>query len=368
MKKILILTDREDAHARLVASGLRAKGVWAIRWNPREFLLKQKINLSFNAASEFHIHAEEAMINLSEIDVVWFRRPGLPILPESIHPVDIKFMKEESMVFMRSLWSFMCESAAWINPFSSYYIANSKLSQLNIALKLGLKIPNTLISNDRNEIVEFINQNKATGAIYKAFMPSTWEENGEMFSSQTAVISTDILPSHSTLQMTPGIYQSQVSKAYEVRATFFNEHCVAVRIDNQNEVDWRSLFFKGHIPVSEMKLPSLIQDKCLELMKQLGIVFGCFDFIVTPSGEYVFLEVNEMGQFLWIEESLPQLKLLDTFCDFIISTANKVSHCNYDPSVNLADIEDDKLYKEVLESDLLANSAIAKLRKKSSKH
>jgi hypothetical protein len=172
-------------------------------------------------------------------------------------------------------------------------------------------------------------------------MPAAWEEDGEVFSSQTAVISANTLPSQATLQMTPGIYQSQILKAYEVRATFFNDHCIAVKIDNQNEVDWRSLFFKGRVPVSEIKLPSSIQDKCLQLMKQLGIVFGCFDFIVTPSGEYVFLEVNEMGQFLWIEELLPSLKLLDTFCDFIISVANKVHHCNYNPAVNLSDIEHD---------------------------
>jgi glutathione synthase/RimK-type ligase-like ATP-grasp enzyme len=29
--------------------------------------------------------------------------------------------------------------------------------------------------------------------------------------------------------------------------------------------------------------------------------FGCFDFIVTPEGEYVFLECNPNGQWLWIE-------------------------------------------------------------------
>lgn len=32
-------------------------------------------------------------------------------------------------------------------------------------------------------------------------------------------------------------------------------------------------------------------------MRKLGIIFGCFDFIVTPDEEYVFLEVNPMGQF-----------------------------------------------------------------------
>jgi hypothetical protein len=53
-------------------------------------------------------------------------------------------------------------------------------------------------------------------------------------------------------------------------------------------------------------------------MSELGLVFGCFDLIVTPKGEYVFLEVNEMGAFLWIEERLPELELLDAFCEFLI--------------------------------------------------
>jgi hypothetical protein len=54
-------------------------------------------------------------------------------------------------------------------------------------------------------------------------------------------------------------------------------------------------------------------------MRSLGIVFGCFDFIVTPAGEHVFLEVNPMGQFLWIEEAQPEIRLLAPFVDFLLS-------------------------------------------------
>ena len=40
--------------------------------------------------------------------------------------------------------------------------------------------------------------------------------------------------------------------------------------------------------------------------------------IVTPGGDYVFLEVNEMGAFLWIEEKVEDLGLLDAFCEFLL--------------------------------------------------
>lgn len=58
-------------------------------------------------------------------------------------------------------------------------------------------------------------------------------------------------------------------------------------------------------------------------MEELGIVFGCFDFIVTPQGDYVFLEVNEMGQFLFVEE-WTGMPLLDAFCSFL--TAGNVDY------------------------------------------
>ena len=53
-------------------------------------------------------------------------------------------------------------------------------------------------------------------------------------------------------------------------------------------------------------------------MDRLGLVFGCLDLVVTPEGEHVFLEVNEMGQFLWLEEYNPALLTLDLFCELLV--------------------------------------------------
>jgi D-alanine-D-alanine ligase-like ATP-grasp enzyme len=36
-------------------------------------------------------------------------------------------------------------------------------------------------------------------------------------------------------------------------------------------------------------------------MEHLGLVYGAFDFIVTPEGRYVFLEVNPGGAYMWVE-------------------------------------------------------------------
>lgn len=37
-------------------------------------------------------------------------------------------------------------------------------------------------------------------------------------------------------------------------------------------------------------------------MADLGLVFACIDFIVTPDDKFVFLEINPNGQWLWVEK------------------------------------------------------------------
>lgn len=37
-------------------------------------------------------------------------------------------------------------------------------------------------------------------------------------------------------------------------------------------------------------------------MSALGSRFGVLDFLVTPAGEWYFLEINPNGQWAWIEQ------------------------------------------------------------------
>jgi hypothetical protein len=39
-------------------------------------------------------------------------------------------------------------------------------------------------------------------------------------------------------------------------------------------------------------------------MNSFGINFASIDLIVTPSGEFVFLDLNPNGQWLWLEVEL----------------------------------------------------------------
>lgn len=170
----------------------------------------------------------------------------------------------------------------------------------------------------------------------------------------TTVISEDLLPSSSVLALTPGIYQKRINKQFEVRATFFGNTNISVKIVNSAEdVDWRLKSATSGLKIEPITLCKEIENKCLLMMKELGIVFGCFDFIVTDDNQYVFLEVNEMGQFLWIEELLPELKMLDNFCNLFLS-ANFNQQSKIYPPINQQEILNSNEYKNFLQKDNLS--------------
>jgi D-alanine-D-alanine ligase-like ATP-grasp enzyme len=55
-------------------------------------------------------------------------------------------------------------------------------------------------------------------------------------------------------------------------------------------------------------------------MQRMNLCFGSLDFIVTPEGEHVFLEVNPVGQFGWIVEQTG-LAIYERLADLLIDEA-----------------------------------------------
>ncbi len=95
-------------------------------------------------------------------------------------------------------------------------------------------------------------------------------------------------------------------KAYELRVTVIGQSVMAVRINSQahehTKVDWRA---DQHLAglYEPAVLPASVNALIFKIMARLGLVYGAFDFIVTPDGSYVFLEVNPGGQWLFLEEA-----------------------------------------------------------------
>jgi len=273
--------------------------------------------------------------------VVWFRRPTHPVVPAELEPGDRRIAQRACEAFYRTIWQLVAPDAFWVNPIGTSGRSDSKPIQLIEAARVGLTIPPTLCSNDPDEIRKFLHEH-AGCTVYKAFVPAQWKTETGAAHLYTSSIGLGDLPDDDVLQMSAGIFQRRIPKAYEVRVTYIGEQAFPAKLHSQeNELakaDWRRA---GHtLRIEAMALPDEVDQGCRALMKNLGLVFGCFDFIVTPEGRYYFLEVNSMGQFLWVEQGDESMLLLDAFCELLIQ---RRSAFDWDPTqaVRFADVRDE---------------------------
>jgi glutathione synthase/RimK-type ligase-like ATP-grasp enzyme len=134
------------------------------------------------------------------------------------------------------------------------------------------------------------------------------------------------------------IYQPYIDKIYEVRLTVIGKKLFATRIDSQTKrktVDWRYDLDDGKDwPLRIDCLPEEIERAVRGLVSQLKLELACIDLICTPHNEWYFLEVNEQGQFLWLEEALPQQRLLQSMCELLLGSHQNGKDLHFEDYIN----------------------------------
>ncbi len=293
-------------------------------------------------------------------DVVWFRRCKAPSLSDehcqiSLTEDDRRYAEREIMSAYRDYWRLLSLESFWVNPLESAERSKYKMLQLYLAKNIGFKVPKTRVSNSPGDIKDFLSAGHDNGCIYKPFYSAYWSlEDGGSARLPTTDLDVDQLPSDNVLKLTPGIFQEKIKKKYEVRATFMGANSIAVKIDSQSQertsTDWR-VVDPSNIGLEPIVLPDAIYRKCMRMMNDLKIVFGCFDFIVTADDEYVFLEVNEAGQFLWIERALPDIPMLDMMSRFLGSCDPDFIYKEPSNPVSYAEIVQSKQYVALKEAE-----------------
>lgn len=354
MATILIPTIQDDVHAAAVATVLEHRGHRAIRWFCSDLPTTNRASFAIGATAPVQAELRDAgsVISLDDIDVFWNRRVADPILDHVLVAADREFASREAKRFVRGLLMMASDRAFSVNDYHRASAAENKLVQLRAARDVGFALPDTLVSNDPQRIRAFLEHHAAAGAICKSFRPVTWEADDRVAILYTALVDRAALPRDEILQLGPAIFQGYVAKACEVRVTCMGDELFAARLGSQQTklgtVDWR-LTEEREMAIDAIALPDAIAQRCRALLRRLGLVFGCFDFIVTPAGDYVFLEINQMGQFLWIEEENAAFPLLQAFCDFLISRDPAFRYTPPARAVTMAELHDQTI--EIVERD-----------------
>ena len=325
MRKILVSSYGKDAHADAVLWGLRCIGQPAMLWQPFLFPARQALSILVEPGEPVRhaVEAEDGSIHFGDVKTVWNRRSRPPQLSEEMDPRDLEFARHESEQHLDGFLTTACLDSFWVNPPAAARLDTNKPFQLDLARRVGFHVPPTLFTNSPDEVAGFFDRHGGD-IVYKSYRPERWIEGEGVpgtFVNHTASVSKEDLADRRVLAMCPGIFQRRIDKDHELRVTMMGDTLFCVRIDDsgtgKGALDWRS--DRVGMRLSRCELAGDARAMCKTFMHRAGLVFACFDFIVTPAGELVFLEVNPMGQFLWQEDRIPDLPLLDAMCAFLAS-------------------------------------------------
>ncbi|MGQ0776334.1 MAG: hypothetical protein ACT4NY_18225 [Pseudonocardiales bacterium] len=117
--------------------------------------------------------------------------------------------------------------------------------------------------------------------------------------------------------MTAHQVQRWASKQAEARVIVIGQHVFAVAIRAGSAaafVDWRADY--GALSYERIPLPAEVERGIRAVMDELGLVYGAFDFVITPTEQWVFLEVNPGGQFGFLEDEI-DVPLTATLADLL---------------------------------------------------
>lgn len=310
---VLVITDYDDVHADAVIEAMNIQHVPVYRLNTSDLALQGRITLEVGGADSAcqmrgEISNSLRRVCLQEVRSVWYRRPRRVATNPAISANAQPYAQEQFRLALQYLQGSL--DARWVNHPAANRRAENKILQLSTAQRLGFLIPDTILTNSPQHLDRFRAQHADQELIVKDLDLSMANAKLLLRGIGTQSLPGAFFPEPDTVTAAPVIVQPFVPKAFELRCTVIGDRIFAVRIDSPEfaRLDWRSALTAG--PDGRAKdlnrysaydLPHSERDRILAFCDELELRFAAIDLIVSPEEEYVFLEVNPNGQWLWLQ-------------------------------------------------------------------
>lgn len=248
----------------------------------------------------------ERVIGLNDIKTVWYRKSGIDktyevegLDKDSILSNRVNFhLKREISGFKNAVYEFLLLHCRSLGHPQKNDI--NKIYSLIQAKSSGLKIPNTLVSCSFSNLRQFVETpgNYITKSIQDSLMAV---DNGNVYSLYTNRITMKDIEEVYRESIFPSYLQCEIEKDFEVRTFYLNGVCYSMAIfsqaDKKTAIDYRDYNWKKMNRMTPFNLPAEIEEKIKQFMHSVGLNTGSLDIIRTKNKEYIFLEVNPVGQF-----------------------------------------------------------------------
>lgn len=270
---------------------------------------------------------------IEETNICWFRRWNDPQFSQNLledtelsnhnYRVLHNFLDKEASDLSHYLW-YLLRDKEWLsNP--TYQIKLNKLKVLNLAKEIGLSVPDTIATTFKNKV--------------KSFKKTHYRIISKAISDPIMFLNKDIGTYTKTVEVTEedlnsmperfhlSLFQNLIEKDIELRVFYFhgNFYSMAIfsQLDTRTQVDFRNYNFVKPNRTVPYLLPEYIKEKLHQLMSQLHLDTGSIDLVKDKNGDYIFLEINPIGQFGMVSQPC-NYKLEKIVAEYLISRNEKV--------------------------------------------
>ncbi|GCE09485.1 hypothetical protein [Dictyobacter aurantiacus] len=321
---VLILTQPSDGHATMMLEELQYRGVHVTCCNVADFpgSITASCTLDQQGQLDGTFGYQGQTITLDTLTGIWWRRPTFYKAAPGYTSGEQNFIELETQRgFLGLLESAEVQDAhtLWVSRYHAIRRADLKPLQLTAAQQLGLRIPRTLITNDPQRVKSFYDICQGR-IILKSVARGVIEGNDKSY-LYTNEVGPEYIDEHTLerVRVTAHLFQEAVGKAFELRVVIIGQQIFAAEIHSQHTAhgridfrrDYPNLTYKAH------QLPDDLAQKLFDLVRFFGLQYSSMDLIVTPAGEYVWLELNPNGQFYWLQKEVPQLHLKEAMANLL---------------------------------------------------
>jgi glutathione synthase/RimK-type ligase-like ATP-grasp enzyme len=299
---ILLVADQFDIHADLLERKARDCGAGVFRLNV-DFEALLNTGITFLDGG-FEIRIGNSIVRSTSIRRMVLRRSFVELSYEMKDQLTTghKIWRGEWNKALQGIY-YILRDIPSMNPPKYGFAAENKYMQMDVARRVGFVTPPSIVSNDPTGLKDF--QTQHGDVVLKMMYQELYREpDGKVRGIFVNKLRNELSAFQGNGE-SPIFLQKYTDKAFEVRYTVVGQKHFACKIDSQKSerasVDWRR-YDLPNTPHEAIEPPNDVSKKVDALLSSLGLVFGALDFVVTADGTWVFLEVNPMGQWLWIED------------------------------------------------------------------
>jgi hypothetical protein len=236
---------------------------------------------------------------LENISIVWYRRWLSKSFIFSNDVVEHVYLSNEFREFSKHIFLSLSPSKGWLNKPPHIKPPPSKAEQLRMVRDYGLATPRTLITNSRERLRVFYQEESGKIIAKNLSDPLVYTENGALHATYTTRVDQSDIDEQTEL-MSPSKFQNEINKLFEVRSFFFNDKFYSYAIfsqrNSQTQVDYRVYDHSNPNRIMAFQLPEEVKRCLSKLLLNLGLDTASIDLIFDGEN-YIFLEINSQGMF-----------------------------------------------------------------------